>query len=206
MDKIRASKLAGKLNGKSVGGWKIIKFIDNGASAAVFKAEKDGIEVALKIIDPELEEKYGAENQEGRIELEKKLIGKKHPNLVRIYDGGRCAVTKYLYITMEFLPGKNLNDYVGKIPKDKIRSIIAQVAEAAKFLEDLELYHRDIKPANIHITDDFNKVVLMDLGILRHISGSGHGTGDQFIGSTKYSPPEFIYGEEEKNTEGWRAK
>lgn len=42
-----------------------------------------------------------------------------------------------------------------------------QVAEAVKFLEDMELVHRDIKCVNIAISNDLVHATLMDLRVIR---------------------------------------
>ena len=57
MDKIRAARFAAELLGKNIGGWIIGPLIDNGASAAVFKADFDGRTGALKVFDPEVVER-----------------------------------------------------------------------------------------------------------------------------------------------------
>lgn len=74
--------------GKSVGGWKIQKFINHGKSAVVFLAEKDGGQAALKVFEPEIVDRFGWDSQLKRIERERSLIGKIQPNLVSSYDGG----------------------------------------------------------------------------------------------------------------------
>jgi serine/threonine protein kinase len=205
MDRIRAERLARELAGHRVGGWEVGELAGNGASAAVFKAFKGDQIVALKIIDPELEDRFGAVQQEQRVLLEKELIGKEHPNLVKIYDGGRCTDTQHLYIAMEYLPGDTLTKKIANFPPDKARKIISQLASAAKFLEEHGYSHRDIKPDNIAISSDCEHAKLLDLGILRPVSGTGNGTGDEFIGTTRYSSPEFIMREEKDTEDGWRA-
>ncbi|MFZ2395660.1 MAG: hypothetical protein WAW09_05175 [Smithella sp.] len=44
------------------------------------------------------------------------------------------------------LPHNNLAQKIKTVPRDKIFSIISQIASAAKYLEELDLAHRDIKP------------------------------------------------------------
>ena len=104
------------------------EFLGAGKSALVLKAEKAGQIAALKIFDPDLIKKYGETTQVGRIEREKRLIGKSHPHLVRIYDGGKCSVTGHLFVAMECIPAKDLAQVLTAVPRDRIRPLIAQLA------------------------------------------------------------------------------
>jgi serine/threonine-protein kinase len=195
------------LLGKAVGGWLIDKAHGYGKSAVVMGAIKDGVRGAVKIFHPELVELFGRETQLERIRREMSLIGFKHPNLVKILDGGDCQATGYLFVVMEELTWKNLREELKSIPPDKTRSIIRQLAEAAKALESRGLVHRDIKPENIAVSSDFNDVKLLDLGVLRPfgISALTDQNSRPFIGTLRYSSPEYLQRKEEDTPEGWRA-
>jgi serine/threonine protein kinase len=208
MDSARAKRVFEELQGKRVGGWKVMEAIDYGKSALVLKAMRNGEIAALKVFDQELIERFGRDIQISRIEREKSLIGKKHPHLVQIKDGGFCELTKYCYLVMEYIPHRNIAKALPEIPEENIRRIISQVAGAAKFLEELDLVHRDIKPENILISDDFTHATLMDLGVIRPLIISNltdQNEQKQFIGTLQYSPPELLFREEEHSLDGWRA-
>lgn len=209
MDRVKAAELEQKLKGKPLDGWIIESLIDHGKSAAVFRARGRADEtVAVKIFDDELIAKYGDDTQLSRIDRELQLVGKTHSNLVKILGGGRDLITGNHFIAMEYLPGSNLRKCLNEIPTEKIPSLVAQLASAAKFLEDLGLVHRDIKPENIILVDNFNRLVLLDLGVLRPISGSTltDANGIQaFVGTLQYSSPEFLLRQEEPSLEGWRS-
>jgi serine/threonine protein kinase len=208
MDKTRAKYFAKELEGKTCSGWEILDYINCGKSAIVLKAKKGDLAGAIKIFDPELIEKHGAEIQAQRIDREKLLIGQTHPNLVQILDGGLWKERDLHFVVMEYLPWKNLSDVLLDVPKGAERSLISQVASAAQFLEGLKICHRDIKPENIAVSNDFQKAKLLDLGVIRP-----HGTkpitdgtgGKIFVGTLKYSPPEFLLRTEKDSPEGWRA-
>lgn len=108
---------------------------------------------------------------------------------------------------MEFVPGTSLDKLVGKIPPEFIPGLIEQLAHAAKCLEEKDLVHRDIKPANIIISDDFTKLTLLDLGIVHQIPDGDDErlSGEEFVSSPRYSPPEFVWRKEESDTDAWRA-
>jgi len=207
MDSAQAKLLRESLEGKTVGGWHIDGFFGNGKSAVVFSAVRGTETGALKIFHPELIERYGKDAQLQRIMRETSLVGADHPNLVRILDGGECPDTGHLFVVMERLPYRNLHEAIQDVPLDAVPKLISQVASAARFLEDRGLAHRDIKPENIAITNDFSRAILLDLGVLRPIGLSNLTDLDQrsFIGTLRYSSPEFLLRLEQDTVEGWRA-
>lgn len=204
MDKIRAERIAKEVIGSEIGGWKVLELINYGKSAVVFKAEKSA---ALKIFDRELVERFGEAAQAERINRELSLRGKKHENLVEIFDGGKCLRTGYYFIVMTYIDAPNLASVLSDIPREQIWSIISQVARAAHFLESLEIAHRDIKPENIAISIDYRKAVLLDLGVIRPFKVESLTDAEQrvFLGTLRYSSPEFLFRKEENSLEGWRA-
>jgi serine/threonine protein kinase len=161
---------------------------------------------ALKVFDPDIVDRYGREPQLKRIEREKSLIGKTHPHLINIYDGGE--EDGFLYIAMEYFPGSNLEEKLAEIPKTEVRSIISQIAAAARFLEECSFAHRDIKPANIGISDDLKTVKLLDFGVIRPLdltNVTDQGEQHFFVATLRYSPPELLFREELHTLEAWRA-
>jgi len=208
MDTIRAKIIAKELKGKTVGGWTVLDYIDNGKSAVILRAVKGGETAALKVFDRELIERFGKGTQLIRVQREKGLIGKSHPNLIEIKDGGECEDTGYIYVAMAYLPWKKLSQLTSDFPREYIATTIQQLADAAYFLEGNDLAHRDIKPDNIIISDDFSSAMLLDLGVLRPF-GLSEITDDNeqkvFVGTLRYSPPELLYRKEENSAKGWRA-
>jgi serine/threonine protein kinase len=167
MDKVRAKRIAAELQGKAVAGWVVGEYLGNGASAVVVSATRDGQSAALKLIDPEMVERYGEERQLARIQRERELIGHQQPHLVKIFDGGKCDQTGYLFVAMELLAHPELSTLVPVFPREQIGPIIGQIADAARFLESLHMVHRDIKPENIVITRDCTNATVLDLGVVK---------------------------------------
>jgi len=209
MDEARARYLYEQLKNNKVGDWTIIDYIDHGKSAVVFEGRKGKKHAAIKIFDPELIDKVGKEKQRGRVERELSLIGKHHDNLIDILDGGICKNTGFIFIVMKLFNGKNLSKVLKEIPNYNIKLIIHQISEAAQFLENLSIAHRDIKPENIGISKDFKHAVLLDLGVIKPVGGLANLTDGPnsrpFIGTLRYSSPEFLFREEPDTKEGWRA-
>lgn len=207
MDPVLAERMSKELIGQRIGGWLILRHIGDGKSAVVFVGENEGQQIALKVFDPELVERFGRASQLMRIERECDLIGENHPHLVQIYGGGECEESGYLYVAMEFIPAPNLKTVLTLVPRDKIASILKQIASAAQFLEEKGLAHRDIKPENIAVYSDFTRAVLLDLGVLRPI-GNSDLTDEKsrvFIGTLQYSSPELLLRLESDDEQGWRA-
>jgi serine/threonine protein kinase len=207
MDSVIAKRIEKDLLGQKVGDWQVIAPLNFGKSAVVFKAARETETAAIKIFDPEMVERYGKATQLARIARELSLQGKHHPNLVRILGGGECSRTGYLFVAMEFLEWPNLSLGISSIPRDRIWVLISQIASAARFLESLRLVHRDIKPENIAASPDFDRAILLDLGVLRPFGLAGLTDEEQraFVGTLQYSSPEFLIREEEDSPDGWRA-
>ena len=208
MQKSRAREICSEQRGQSVAGWTVESYLGHGGSAVVLRATKDNVNAALKIIDPEIVDRFGRPEQIERVERERLLRGEYHPNLVRIYDAGVCARTNYLYVAMELINSPTLTEFIPEFPPERIPNIIRQIAAAAKFLEDRNLIHRDIKPDNIALNRDFSTATLLDLGVIRPVANSNTDltTATAFLGTTRYSSPEYLLREgEEQTTTGWRA-
>jgi serine/threonine protein kinase len=135
------------------------------------------------------------------------LRGLHHPHLVEIIDGGECEQSGLIYVVMELIEAPNLATVLSDVPRDRIWPMMAQLATAARFLEEHQLVHRDIKPDNIAISQDFATCKLLDLGVIRPV-GTAELTDETqryFLGTLRYSPPEFLLRNEEDTPEGWRA-
>lgn len=209
MDRVTANQYKQTFQDTFVGGYELGEVLGNGKSAIVFRA-KDNPGAVVKIFERELVERFGQDAQQERINREKTLVGHEHPHLVTILDAGYDKEREVFFTVMEYFDGPNLKDALQTIPSERVPGIIKEVASAAEFLETLGLAHRDIKPENIGISSDFSKVVLFDLGVLRPISNEKNVTdiGDDrsaFVGTLRYSSPEFLHRKEVDTKEGWRA-
>lgn len=199
------------LDGTEVQGWLLTKSIGRGADGIVYAGQKEGMEAAVKIFFPEALAKNGIPAAYDRMELQLSLVGKKHhPNLVEVFEGGEAAELETLFLVMELVPGTSLDKLIGRMPPSFVVPLARQLASAAKYLEvNLQLVHRDIKPANIVISDDFQTLTLLDLGIVYQQSekdDQGRLSGMEFVATTRYSPPEFVWRTEQENIDGsWQA-
>lgn len=196
------------LLGQIVGKWKIERYINEGKSAMVFNSFKGDLKAAIKVYNSEIIERFGKETQIKRLDRQLELVGKEHENLIKVLDGGYCEKTDNFFLVMEYIDAPNLAEVLNKVPRKNIGLLISQVASAANFLEELGHVHRDIKPENIMVLEDFSKVILLDFGVIRPM-GKGNDTDSTdktpFLGTLRYSSPEYLLRNEEDTIEGWRG-
>jgi serine/threonine protein kinase len=128
--------------------------------------------------------------------------------MVQIFGGGVDKNTNNHYIVMEYLDGPSLQKCLLDVPESNIPNLIQQLASCCEYLEQRDLAHRDIKPANIVLTNNYDRLVLLDFGVLKPVGDIGltdAGGIQSFIGTLQYSSPEFLLRKEEDSTLGWRA-
>ena len=174
-------------------GYKIIRELGHGGMAYVYLAvqESFGREVALKILSPQLADD---DQFSKRFLREARIVSQlNHPNIVTVFDAGKQG--KYHYMSMEYIPGKDVKQLKDSIShKDAIR-IVKDVASALDFAGDKGIVHRDVKPENIMIHQSDRRVILMDFGIA-HGDDVTHGmtqTG-KAIGTPHFMSPEQTKG------------
>ncbi|OQW38636.1 MAG: kinase [Proteobacteria bacterium SG_bin4] len=93
-----------------------------------------------------------------------------HPNIVRVFNYYLYPEEKTGYILMEFVEGKDIEDYSRANPEN-INSIFVQAIEAFYHLELNEILHRDIRPLNI-LVSDAGDVKVIDFGFGKKIVDS----------------------------------
>jgi len=203
----RTKKLIDNWIGLSLNGWNVESYINSGKSALVFRGSKGGIQAAIKIFDPEIIQKFGEADERERINRELTLVGVHHVNLVKIFDGGHSEEHDLFFVVMEFLDAPNLGTVLAEVPMQQVPTLISQLASAAKFLHSLHILHRDIKPDNIAISPDFQKLTLLDLGVIRPYGAAGESALTDkekklFVGTLQYSSPEYLLRKEKEGEEG----
>lgn len=203
----RLEKAARKLSAAKQ--WDFVELLGHGASAAVFEVSTPQGPAALKIYHPNfLKDKEGVVSRARLGLVQEKLMSHTCPTLVRIFDCGEVDGT--VYMLMERVPGLCLTEALKLVPGDKIETIVSQIAQAAEYLESVNICHRDIKPDNVVVSADFDKATLLDLGVVRMIdSAEGSGTDDSgqlpFVATARYSSPEYMFRLWPPGPELWRA-
>jgi Tol biopolymer transport system component len=93
-----------------------------------------------------------------------------HPGIIHIYDIDTANLPDGPtdFIAMEFVPGKTLEQCIGKTGlslKDTLKYGI-QIADALARAHAAGIVHRDLKPANVIVADD-GRVKLLDFGLAK---------------------------------------
>jgi eukaryotic-like serine/threonine-protein kinase len=176
--------------------YEIIKILGEGGMGAVYKARDIELEreVALKVIKPEL-----SDNPEILQRFKQELILARQVtdrNIIRIFDLGEAGGVKF--ITMEYVDGQNLHQLLkqkGKLEVAEAVDIMEQVAAGLAAAHREGIIHRDLKPGNI-MRDLNGRVVVMDFGLARTISGDGMTRTGAMLGTIEYMSPEQAQGKE----------
>jgi serine/threonine protein kinase len=154
------------------GSFQILQKIGSGGMGAVYKAlqPQNNRMVGVKILHPKLANR---KDLVSRFRREARAMSQlTHPNTVKVFLYGELDDGS-LYIIMEFLEGKNLNQTVradGPFATERALPILIQVCGALDEAHRAGIIHRDLKPENIFIVQsggvrDFPKV--LDFGLAK---------------------------------------
>jgi serine/threonine protein kinase len=154
------------------GQFQILQKIGSGGMGSVYKAVQPAMNrmVGVKILHPKLTNR---KDLASRFRREARAMSHlTHPNTVKVFLYGELEDGS-LYIVMEFLDGKNLNQVVrgeGALPMERALAILIQVCGALDEAHRVGIIHRDLKPENIFLTQqggmkDFAKV--LDFGLAK---------------------------------------
>jgi len=173
-----------------IGRFEIIRELGRGSQSVVYLARDPHLqrEVAIKTLhfsssDPQ-------KNQQ--LLSEARMVSQlRHPNIVPIFEAGEEQGD--LYLVFEFVPGKNLGDYLrssGPLTPVKAIAILGPVLDAIAHAHAAGIIHRDLKPNNILIDQDGTPRV-MDFGIAARVEALAEGD-ESFMGTPSYMAPEYI--------------
>ncbi len=114
----------------------------------------------------------------------------RHPNIPKLVDFIDMHERQQLYIVMEFIQGKSLEQYIygeiGPIPEQKALPMFLEILDTVAYLHRNGILHLDIKSNNVMIQPD-GRIKLIDLGIASRMSDASNSTG---FGTPAYMPPE----------------
>jgi len=176
--------------------YEIIQLLGEGGMGAVYKARDMELEreVALKVVrpglsnDPEILQRFKQE-----LILARQVTDR---NIIRIFDLGEAAGIRF--ITMEYVEGQTLHQLLrarGKLEIAEAVDIMEQVAAGLAAAHREGIIHRDLKPGNI-MRDVHGRVVVMDFGLARTISGDGMTRTGAMLGTMEYMSPEQAQGQD----------
>ena len=186
------------LSGRTIAGYRLLKRVGEGGTAAVYRAEhpEHGL-CAVKILrermrkDPTAVKRFLREAGYGaRVQ---------HPGVVRTYDFGEEDGLDYL--ALEWADGEPLSDFLhrsGPLAPELAVHVISQIAGGLAIAHREGIIHRDLKPENIIYNPESRDVKLLDFGIARDAQMDAAErltrTGF-FVGTLNYVAPEALSGE-----------
>jgi serine/threonine protein kinase len=186
------------LVGRTVAGYHLAKYIGEGGTATVYRAEHpDRGVAAVKILRPRLAQDPVAIKRFLReAEYGARVV---HPNIVRTYDFG--ATDGLHYLALEWAEGEPLAEFVsrsGKLAPVLVATIVEQLGAALGAAHRAGIIHRDLKPANIMYNPANQSAKLLDFGIARDSELSPEERLTRagfFVGTLQYVAPETLSGE-----------
>ncbi len=132
------------------------------------KRNKDKLFALKEVIDPNQrdQERFMFES-----EVLKRLNHRALPCVYRVFEHEKL---KRVYMLMNYVPGRNLEDLLEEQPDHRFSlpltlAIMAPIVDALIYLhhQDPPIVHRDIKPANIIVPAKGEEAVLVDFGIAK---------------------------------------
>lgn len=185
------------LSGVTLGSYRLVEKIGQGAVSVVYRAYQPSLErwVAVKVLDPA----YVAQDHQfiARFRREAKAIAAlRHPNILIVYDCGEQSGLEY--IAMEYVVGGALTKRLTgePFPWKRAVSLALGIGQALVFAHSRGIIHRDVKPGNVLLpTEEWP--LLADFGIVK-VKHPGHSWTDPGtpMGTPAYISPEQALGGE----------
>jgi Tol biopolymer transport system component/tRNA A-37 threonylcarbamoyl transferase component Bud32 len=199
--------------GRTIAHYEIVEKLGEGGMGVVYKARDSHLDrfVAIKVLPPE--KVADAERKRRFVQEARSASALNHPNIITIHD---IACDNGLdFIAMEYVPGKALNQVIGRrgLPLAEALKYAVQIADALAAAHAAGIIHRDLKPANVMVSTaaERNGVIkVLDFGLAkltdkadssdREFTGSVHqddtpasGEGS-IVGTVSYMSPEQAEG------------
>ncbi|RYG85025.1 serine/threonine protein kinase, partial [bacterium] len=128
------------------------------------------------------------------------LVELRHPNIVRVTDGGMTAEREPRpFFVMELLKGDTLRAHVkkagGSLGVRETLDMAIDILDALDHAHARHMVHRDVKPANIFLarSNPGPRAILLDFGIASVVEPGGENRAG-FSGTYEYAAPEQLDG------------
>jgi serine/threonine-protein kinase len=173
--------------------------IGRGGMSVVYRARDLRLNrpVAIKVLPPELAHDAAIRTRFTREAQTSALLS--HAHIVPIHDVGENE--GIAYFVMGLVSGGNLAGLLAREPRqpvERVRRMIAEVADALGYAHMRGVIHRDIKPDNILIDAESGRAVVTDFGISRAIEAGTRLTVTGIaVGTPTYMSPEQAMGDRE---------
>jgi serine/threonine-protein kinase len=161
------------------GSFVIVDTLGRGGYASVYRARRDDLEVALKVLD-DARNRVEVARLRHEFETARRLD---HPHIVKMYVSGTG------WLAMELIDGGSIETVQ---PLSKRLVALSQIASALDYAHNHGVVHCDVKPTNILVSRDISRAVLIDFGIAHTIADDIGHRPRLVEASLPYSAPELI--------------
>jgi formylglycine-generating enzyme required for sulfatase activity len=182
--------------GDTLDGWLLETRLGTGGWGQVFKAVCDGNVRALKVMHPD----FAADRafvERFKKEIETLIKLPRHTNLVRIDGWGFCPARQTWYLTMEYVDGPTLEQYLANVKRPlseaEVRAVFAHTVEGLAKAHAAGIVHRDLKPGNLIFRRSDRRLVIVDFGLAVGVEDFGQTKVGGI--SIQFAAPEQHYGE-----------
>lgn len=181
--------------GDTLDGWLLEKRLGAGGWGQVFQATREGQLKALKVMHPD----FAADRafvERFKKEIETLIKLPKHSNLVRVESFGYCTARQTWYLTMEFVDGPTLEQYLaakGPLSEGQIRKVFPDAIDGLAKAHNAGIVHRDIKPGNLIFRKRDQRLVFVDFGLAVGVEDFGQTKVGGI--SIQFAAPEQHYGD-----------
>ncbi len=179
------------------GRYQILRALGKGAMGTVYLAQDTQLQRQVAIKTP----KFSADSeQESLVRFYREARAAaafRHPRICPVYDVG--DIDGQHYITMAYIEGRPLSDFVNPAKPQSVRQILVAVGKLAEALQEAHdhgIVHRDLKPSNIMV-DRRGEPVIMDFGLAHQTRSEDDFRLTQtgvILGSPAYMAPEQVEG------------
>jgi ABC-type transport system substrate-binding protein len=175
-----------------VGRYRLTARLGSGGMGVVYLgAAKDGSQVAVKVLRPEL-----ADSPEFRARFSREVATLTKITgmcTVRVIEADTQAPRPFL--VTEYIAGPSLSDYIdqhGPLGAEMLYGLATGLADALAVIHAAGVIHRDLKPSNVLLTASGPKVI--DFGIAQAMDATVLTRTGMTVGSIGFMAPEQIMG------------
>jgi serine/threonine-protein kinase len=151
--------------------------------------------VGLKLLDVEkfnlFESRFKGLQKPSEGEIGMRL---KHPQIVETYEYG-FTTKGQPYVLMEYVDGVGLQQLIQVADEERIKphrlKLVRQMAEAIAFVHKSGFIHRDICPRNFIVSEDLQRIKLIDFGLTVPAEPAFMQPGNR-TGTPLYMAPEIV--------------
>ncbi|EMD41308.1 hypothetical protein CERSUDRAFT_109903 [Gelatoporia subvermispora B] len=168
--------------------------LGSGGFADVYKGQRNGNEVALKVI--RIQDRESSDARHAKMFTQEAVIWKRlqHPNIVPFHGVDVTLFPSQTTLVSDWMPrGRLVGEYLHRNPSANRLRLLLDVTEGLAYLHGLDIVHGDLKSMNI-LVDRQHVARISDFGLtyLNYQSQVVSRSAGVDIGTVRWSSPELI--------------